>query len=188
MRAMISSRFAKVLAGLALAGVCFTGMPKAMAETYTAGKIEVSQPWARPSTVNTGAAYFTLTNKGDSSDALTSVQGDIAKEVQLHTMTMHGNIMRMRRVEKLILPAGKSISVEPGGLHVMLIGLKQHLVEGQTFPLHLTFAKAGGVDITVHVQAKPPVPAGATSPQGGGSDMGGSMHDMPGMSGDTTHP
>ena len=188
MRSVISKRFAATLAGLALAGVCFVGMPKAMAETYTAGQIEVSQPWARPSTVNTGAAYFTLTNKGDSSDALTSVQGDVAKEVELHTMTMDGNIMRMRRVEKLILPAGKSISIEPGGLHVMLIGLKKPLVEGETFPLHLTFAKAGGVDIIVHVQAKPPVPTGATMPHGDSSGMGNSMSNMSGMSGNMPHP
>lgn len=188
MRSVISKRFATTLAGLALAGACFVGMPKAMAESYMAGNIEVSQPWARPSVVNTGAAYFTLTNKGKSADTLVSIEGDIAKEVQLHTMTMDGNIMRMRKLDSLPLPAGKSVSVEPGGLHVMLIGLKQHLVEGQTFPLHLTFAKAGGVDITVHVQMKPPASAGTAMPQSGSSGMGNSMSDMPGMSGDMVHP
>jgi len=188
MRPMISTRFAMILAALAFLGTCLVGMPKAMAQNYMVGNIEISQPWARPSTVNTGAAYFTLTNKGQSSDALTSVSGDVAGKVELHTMTMDGNIMRMRRVESLILPAGKSISVEPGGLHIMLIGLKKPLVEGETFPLHLTFAKAGGVDITVHVQAKPPVHGDAAMPQGEGAHMDHSMPNMPDTSGGMSHP
>lgn len=188
MRPMIYTRFAKVLAGFVLAGACFAGMPKAMAQDYMVGQMEIAQPWARPSTVRTGAAYFRLTNKGDSADALISVAGDVADKVELHTMTMDGNIMRMRKVESLILPAGKSIAIEPGGLHIMLIGLKKPLVEGESFPLHLTFKKAGGVDITVHVQAKPPASGDAAMPQGGGMDMDHSMPNMPDMSGGMSHP
>jgi hypothetical protein len=101
---------------------------------------------------------------------------------------MDGNIMRMRKEDSLPLPAGKSVSIEPGGLHIMLIGLKQPLVEGETFPMHLTFEKAGGIDITVHVQGKPPVVSDAAMPQGEGQMDDHSMPDMPDMSGSMSHP
>ena len=194
MRSTISKRLTIILGGFALLGACLVGMSGAQAQDYTVGQIEIAQPWARPSVVNTGAAYFRLTNKGESDDRLLSVEGDVAAKVEVHTMTMDGNIMRMRKVDSLPVPAGKSVSIEPGGLHVMLIGLKQPLVEGETFPLHLIFEKAGGVDITVHVQGKPPVASDAAMPQGEGqtgdhSQMDDhSMSDRPGMSGSMPHP
>ena len=188
MRSTISKRFAMVLGGFALFAACLTGISGAEAQDYMAGQIEVAQPWARPSAVNTGAAYFRLTNKGASDDALIGVASDVAAKVELHSMTMDDNIMRMRKEDSLALPAGKSVSVEPGGLHIMLIGLKKPLVEGETFPMHLTFEKAGGVDVTVHVQTKAPIASDAAMPQGGGQMDDHSMPDMPGMSGSMPHP
>ncbi|MFZ3035455.1 MAG: copper chaperone PCu(A)C [Parvibaculum sp.] len=188
MRSMISKRLAAVLGGFALVGACLMGASGVEAQDYMAGQIEIAQPWARPSTVNTGAAYFRLTNTGASDDVLISVASDVAARVELHSMTMDGNIMRMRKEDSLPLPAGKSVSIEPGGLHIMLIGLKQPLVEGETFPMHLTFEKAGGIDITVHVQGKPPVVSDAAMPQGEGQMDDHSMPDMPDMSGSMSHP
>ncbi len=130
-------------------------------QTYKIGNVEVTNPWARPSTGKTGAAYFTLTNHGTSDDTLVSVESDAAAKVQIHDMTMDGNIMRMRKLAALPLPAGKSVNVAPGGLHVMLIGLTKPLTEGGSIVMHLVFAKAGGLDVAVPVQMKPPVASAA---------------------------
>lgn len=176
MRSSISLRFAAVLAGFALAGTFGIGAPQAQAHSYTVGNIEVVHPWARPSTVKTGATYFQLINKGKSDDALMEVKGDVADKIEVHTMTMDNNIMRMRKVDRLALPAGKTVAIEPGGLHIMLIGLKKPLVVGEKFPLHLVFEKAGGVDVVVHVQAKPPV-TGDDMKTHGDSQMDDHSHD-----------
>src|SRR3546814_18143186 len=71
-------------------------------------------PWARPSTGKTGAAYFTIKNNG-ADDKLTGVTADVSAKVQLHDMEMDGNIMRMRKLDALPLPAGKTVNVPPGG-------------------------------------------------------------------------
>jgi hypothetical protein len=185
---MVSRRFAKVLAGFGLAGALLAGAASAQAEDYKAGQIEISQVWARPSTVGNGAAYFQLTNQGTSGDALNAVESPVADKAELHTMTMDGNVMRMRKVPSLALPAGKSVSVAPGGLHVMLIGLKKPLVEGESFPMRLVFERAGSVEVKVHVEAKPPMMGGAVTPQGQGQMMDRSQMTMPSMSGVMPHP
>tara|TARA_R110000824_G_scaffold118960_12_gene271841 strand:- start:3117 stop:3671 length:555 start_codon:yes stop_codon:yes gene_type:complete len=117
--------------------------------------LSVENVWARPSTGKTGAAYFAVTNHGASGDVLTGITGDVADKIELHDMTMDGNIMRMRKLDALAVAAGETVAAAPGGKHVMLIGLKAPLVEGETFPLTLVFEKAGDVPVIVHVQAKP---------------------------------
>jgi copper(I)-binding protein len=133
----------------------------AQAQDYDQGTLTISNAWARPSAVKTGAVYFTLTNHGTADDALIRVEGDVAEKVQIHEMKMDGMVMRMRKLDRLPVPAGKVVEVAPGGTHIMLIGLAAPLVEGHSFPLTLVFDKAGSVEITVPVRSAADAASGA---------------------------
>jgi len=114
--------------------------------------IKVTDAWARamPGGAQTAAAYVTITST--SADRLTGVSTPAAQKAELHTMTMDNGVMKMRQVDGIDLPAGKTVALKPGGYHIMLMGLAQPLKEGQTFPLTLTFQKAGTQQVTVAVQ------------------------------------
>jgi copper(I)-binding protein len=95
---------------------------------------------------------MTVTNAGASDRALVGGSSPAAKVVELHTHTMEGGMMRMRQVEKIDLPAGKDVSLKPGGLHVMLIGLKQNLTPGENVPLTLKFADGSELTLDAPVR------------------------------------
>jgi len=116
------------------------------AHDYTIGELQIIHPWAKPSLkgVPNGAAYMAISNSGDSDDVLLSVSSSVAKASELHTMEMTDGVMRMRQIQGgLRLPADDTVVLEPGGEHIMLIGLKQPLEPGSRFDLTLTFQKAG---------------------------------------------
>jgi copper(I)-binding protein len=123
----------------------------AQAHEFKQGDLVVVHPHARPSAGRTGAAYFAVESKG-AADRLVSAASPAAEKTELHSMTMEGNVMRMRQVEGIDVPAGGKAVLQSGGLHVMLIGLKAPLREGDKFPLTLTFAKAGKVEVEVIVE------------------------------------
>ena len=77
----------------------------------------------------------------------------VAKSVELHTMSMEGDVMKMRQLDAIELPKGAMVELKPGGLHLMLMGLKAPLKAGDTFPMTLRFEKAGEVVVTVKVEA-----------------------------------
>ncbi len=114
--------------------------------------LEVGNAWARatPGKAETGAVYLTLVSP--SADKLVSAATPAAKKAQLHTMTMTGMVMKMRPLAALDIPAGKPVALKPGGLHIMLIGLAKPLRQGQSFPLTLTFDKAGARTVEVAVE------------------------------------
>ena len=98
-----------------------------------------------------GAAFLQIKNKGPD-DALLSGSSPAASRVEIHTMSMEGDVMKMRSLEQLELKSGQRIAMKPGsGVHIMLMGLKKPLVVGETFPLTLNFRKAGKVESTVEV-------------------------------------
>ena len=97
---------------------------------------------------------MTLANKANASDRLTAAASDVAAEVQIHEMSVVNGIMKMRQLtDGLAIPAGGSVTLKPGSYHVMLIGLKKPLTVGETFPLTLTFQRAGNISVTVQVKA-----------------------------------
>lgn len=126
----------------------------AHAHDFKAGDLLIDHPWARvtaPQQPN-GAAYFTVANEG-AADRLLEAQSPIAARVELHTHDVDSaGVMRMRQVEAIDLEAGETTALEPGGVHVMLIGLEDRLVEGEAFPLTLVFEKAGTVEVEVAVE------------------------------------
>ena len=125
----------------------------ALAGDAKVGDITVEAPWARASAgkAKAGVAFMTLNNAGATDDKLIKASADVSKKAELHTHIREGDIMRMRRVEAIDVPAGGVATLEPGGDHVMLMGLREPLKEGETFPLTLTFENAGEVTVEVMV-------------------------------------
>ena len=88
-----------------------------------------------------------IENEGGTPDRLIAIASPVAKMSHLHTMIMEDNIMKMRPVDTIEIPAGKTIELKPGGFHVMFMGLHTPLIEGEMFPLTLTFENAGSLMI-----------------------------------------
>lgn len=121
------------------------------------GGVHVADAWMRPTIGSNpnSAAYMTIMNQGKTDDMLLEVRGDVAKAVELHTHIREGDVMRMRKVDGgLAVAAGKGLALQPGGHHVMLIGLTRKLAVGATVPLTLVFKRAGEVKVDVAVQMK----------------------------------
>jgi periplasmic copper chaperone A len=120
--------------------------------------IQIEQPWARatPGGATSGAVYMTIDNKSNAADLLTGAASDVATTVQIHEMKVAGGMMKMREIAGgLAIPANGSVSLKPGGYHVMLIGLKKPLKAGDTMQLTLTFEKAGKVAVSAPVKTAP---------------------------------
>ncbi len=117
-----------------------------------AGDLTISGIWARASfgrAVNS-AGFMIIKNTGTSDDLLIAASSPISKKTELHTHIRDGQVMRMRRVEGGIpVPKGGQAALQPGGFHIMFIGLHKPLQKGETFPLTLTFKKAGEVKLNV---------------------------------------
>ena len=130
----------------------------AAAHSFKLGDIDIGHPYARPSLPGqqVGAGYLKLANKG-ADDRLVSATSPAAASVEIHSMTMDGDVMKMRQVEAIELPTGSIVKLQPGGYHLMLMGLKAPLTAGDRVPLTLKFEKAGEVVVTVNVEVpKPP--------------------------------
>lgn len=142
----------------------------------TAGDLTISAAYSRATLPNApvGAAYLTVTNTGSSDDRLISASSPVAGVTQLHEMTMANDVMQMNELpDGIALPAGSTVTLAPGGLHVMLMNLNGPLVEGATLALTLVFEKAGTVEIEVPIKA---FNAGSGGMDHGGTmDHGGSM-------------
>ena len=124
----------------------------AFAHDYKAGDLQIEHPYTRASPGRTGGVFLKIANKGKTADRLVSAAASVAGTVELHTTVKDGEVMRMRPVAAIDIPAGGGAKLQPGGLHVLLIGLTKPLKEGESFPLTLTFEKAGKVEVKVEVQ------------------------------------
>ena len=98
-----------------------------------------------------GAVFMEIVNGGAQIDRVTSATSDVAARVELHTHIMDGDIMMMREVERYELPAGETVTLEPMGHHIMLMGLKQRLEDGQHFPLTLTLETGAPITIDIEI-------------------------------------
>lgn len=141
----------------ALAATFFSFMPvQSSAHDYTVGSITVLHPWARatPGPAKAGAGYLGIKNDGPTSDKLIKAESNLSKRTELHTHLMEGGIMKMVHVEEGVeVPEGQEVTFEPGGLHVMFMGLKGPFKEGESLPITLYFEKAGKVDVELIVKA-----------------------------------
>jgi copper(I)-binding protein len=163
----------------------------AVAADYDVGSMHISTPWARatPKGAAAGAGYMTITNTGVAPDTVSCVSDDASVQCQIHSMTMEGGVMKMRRVEGgLEIKPGETVTLQPGGYHVMFVNLKHALEQGQSVKATLKFEHAGTVDVEYPIVAigapAPGVAAGGgTMMQGAGGGMMMQGHGMqgPGM-------
>lgn len=152
-----------VLTAAIVLASCVMHAAPAHTHGYDLGDLLIVHPWAKPSLkgVPNGAAYMVISNSGDSDDVLISVASDAARAAEMHAMEMADGVMRMRPIEGGVsLPAGKTVVFEPGGKHIMLIGLKKPLTTHDSFNVMLTFEKAGEHQIKVEVLDAAPETAG----------------------------
>jgi len=118
---------------------------------HAEGTMMVENAWSRAALAGrTGVVYFTAMSMGGA-DRLISASTPVAEHAELHESMQSGGMSKMRPVASVPMTAGATVTFAPGGLHVMLIGLKRPLKEGDSFPLTLQFEKAGAVETTVKV-------------------------------------
>jgi periplasmic copper chaperone A len=132
----------------------------AHAQEAKVGNIQIANAYTRATVPGQQVAggFMKIENAG-AADQLLSVSSPAAGEVQLHEMAMEGNVMKMRQVKDIGVPANGVVELRPGGLHLMFMNIKAPLTAGETVPVKLKFAKAGEVELKMPVNA-----------------MGGSMH------------
>lgn len=119
-----------------------------------APKVVVADAWCRaaPAGAMAGGCYVTLTAAAD--DRLVAVETSAARRGEIHTMSMDGGVMRMRKLaDGVALPAGQAVALKPGAEHLMVIGPKIALKPGARVPLTLKFAKAAPVTVQAEVRA-----------------------------------
>lgn len=122
----------------------------------TVNDIAIHRPWARETAPaqTVGGGFVTLANKGSLEDRLISAEASVAGQVQLHTMIMDSGIMRMRQVQDGIrIPAKGTVTLRPGGFHLMFMQLKRPLRQGESFPVTLHFQRAGRITVRFAVQS-----------------------------------
>jgi copper(I)-binding protein len=117
------------------------------------GLVRVLDAWARatPSVAKEGAVYLAVVNTGDSADRLIGAETPVAESVELHASVRQGKGVTMRKLGAVEVPSGHSEIFRPGGTHLMLLGLRKQLKEGDSFRLTLRFERAGTVEVSVRV-------------------------------------
>ncbi len=147
MRRILLEVFAAV--SLTLAAV-FASIPGALA-----GDLTVTQAFARASatpTAQTGAAYISLENHANEADRLVSASAPVAAMTHIHKSEVVDGVMKMQSVEALEIAAHGKLEMKPGGYHIMFMGLKQPLKQGEEIDLTLRFEKAGELTVKVPVR------------------------------------
>jgi len=131
--------------------LCFTLSFVLAACAQADNDITISDAWTRATAPGqkVAAAYMNLTSKEDA--ALIGAECDLAGSVEIHSMTMENDVMKMRMMEELELPAGKTVSLAPGGFHLMLFNLKQPLDAGKEAKFTLHFRTAAGETKSIKV-------------------------------------
>jgi periplasmic copper chaperone A len=125
----------------------------ASAGAFAQSSVDIKDPWVRATVAQQKAtgAFMQLTAKADSK--LVEAKSPVAGVVEIHEMAMDNNIMKMRQIPGLALPAGKAVELKPGGYHVMLMDLKAQVKEGDVVPVTLVFEGKDGKRESVEVKA-----------------------------------
>ena len=133
----------RAVLGLSLLGLAF----------QVSAQTKVDDAWVRATVPSQSASGAFMTLTADSDSKLLSVATPVAKDVQIHEMSMKNDVMRMGPVKSVDLPAGKAVKLDPNGYHIMLMGLTGQLKDGESVPLTLTVENAKGEKETVEVKA-----------------------------------
>jgi len=128
----------------------------AFAHDYQVGDLTIAHPMSFETavTARTGASYMTITNNGETDDRLIEARAEFPR-VEVHEIIRDGDVMQMRQLEQgLVIPAGETVTLEPGGYHVMYMGVTDNFEVGDEFPLTLVFEQAGEIELTIKVEAR----------------------------------
>jgi len=142
-----------IVAALVLA-TCVVGT--AQAEDVMIGSLKLTAAWARatPKGATVGGGYFTITNTGNAADRLVGGISDVSNRFEIHEMSMEKGVMKMREMTSGIeIKPGQTVRFEPSGYHIMFVGLKQPLKEGDHIKATLQFAKAGHASVDFVVES-----------------------------------
>lgn len=160
----------------ALAAVLALLLQPAIAHSVKIGDLELTNLWTRatPPGAVAGGGFMTITNTGDEPDRLIAVSSPVAEIGEVHEMKVEDGVMTMRPLDGgLEIPAHSSVTLAPGGYHVMFIDLKAPIARGSDVMVTLTFARAGTLDTALRAEA-----IGAPGPGGvKGGAAHGTMHE-----------
>jgi copper(I)-binding protein len=161
------------IAFILVAVISIIGAPS-LAQEYMMGPIKIAHPWARatPQGASVGAGYLKITNLGATADRFIGGTTDVSERLEIHQMSMGNGVMKMReQATGLEIKPGETVEFEPSGYHLMFVGLKKQLMQGEHVNATLKFEKAGTVSVEFNV-----APIGAHSPEKAEREMM-----MPGM-------
>ena len=147
----------KVLGSVFIASAFISTTVFANGHEVKVGNLKIEHPMARatvPAQKMSGG-FLKIENKGGA-DRLLSASSPASKTMELHTMSMEGNVMKMREVKAIDIPANGTVELKPGGLHLMFIDLKSQLKPGLSVPVKLKFEKAGEVEVKFKIGGYPP--------------------------------
>ncbi len=155
----------------AAAIVLLAQTPSAFSQQPASAAMEITQAWSRatPGGAPVGAGYLALTNRGAEADRLIGGSSEVAARVEVHEMSMDNGVMKMRELAAgLEVKPGETVTLKPGGHHLMLMGLKRALKEGERFKAQLEFARGGKteVEFTVQGMGASSAPGAMTAPAG----------------------
>ena len=159
--------------GAALA-LLVTLTASAFAHSVEVGALSLTDLWTRatPPGAPTAGGYLTIKNTSSEADRLIAVSSPVAAKGETHFMETKDGVMTMLPVEGVEVPAGGSVTLAPGGFHLMFITLSAPLKEGEKMPVTLTFEKAGSIDTFLHILA-----IGADGPDGSAPAAGDDQHE-----------
>lgn len=148
----------------------------ALAVPALAQTVKVEEPWVRGTVAQQKATGAFMRLTADKNARLVSVSSPVAGVVEIHEMAMEKDVMKMRQIPGLDLPAGRTAELKPGGYHVMLMDLKQPLKAGEMVPMTLVFEDEAKKRFTLDVQAPTKALGGAAASKPLGHDHGGMKH------------
>jgi copper(I)-binding protein len=125
-----------------------------MSVAVAAEPVSTANAWVRATVPGQSVAGAYLDITAGASAALVAVESSVAGKSELHTMSMDGGVMRMRPLAQIELPANRTVSLKPGGFHIMLIDIKHELRAGERVPLKLTVRDSHGASSTLNVDAE----------------------------------
>lgn len=158
-----------------------------VAHEFRGGNLDLLHPSVPPTPpgANVAAGYVVIVNSGTEDERLLGGSAPFADGVELHRTTVENDVARMRRLDDgLAIPAGATVRLEPGGMHLMFVGLAEPLHDGERRPVTLVFERAGDVELEFAVERPGPGGEPAETTDHGGMDHGAAHHDREGATSD----
>jgi len=135
--------------------VLLIGLLLAACNSADQGGLVVEDVWGRPSpgSASNSAFYMVISNKGQEGESLIAASIDICGATELHVSAMDdAGVMSMQQVQQIDIPTGETITLEPGGFHIMCIGRQADLTPGDTVPISLSFSQAGEITVEAEIR------------------------------------